>query len=358
MNASAARRGRRRPVLEALFLLGIVGVVVVIGVRVCSYQRMSSGPQRFGQPNVDSREQVIPGRPHDVAVLLTDPEAIRRRVAFHWSSDENGFRGGAVPREKPAGEFRVAVVGECVAFGNGVEDDEPWPARLEELLGARLQGRTAEVINASAPDPPSVVLERLDRLVPDFDPDVVMISPGAELVFDGSQPYVHGEDPQVRWGQHRDGYHKGIRKALETCRRHGVKRVLVTPTFNTFTNPGAYAWNAWVAEVGSDLSVPVLDTTALLKAREARDGLLFEREATTQRLVAVEAGTRSVLLEVEYTGDKYVAPDVYAWLDDHPEVSLSLSIDENHPNPDGHRVIAQAALELFEEQGWLEPAAR
>ena len=103
-------------------------------------------------------------------------------------------------------------------------------------------------------------------------------------------------------------------------------------------------------------SVPVLDTTGLLRAHEERDGLLFERGATHQRLLALAGGTRSVLFELDYSGDRYVAPEVYAWLDDHPEVSLSMSIDENHPTLAGHRVIAEAALELFEQQGWLELA--
>ncbi len=355
MSTVASGRRRRRPLAEAIVLLGIVGVIVLIGVRVCSYQKMSTGRPNFGQPNIESQKQVIPARPHNVTVMLTDPDSIRQRVAYTWSTDENGFRGESVPQQKPEGGFRVAVVGECVAFGQGVNDDESWPALLEELLAERLGGRHVDVVNASSPDPPTAVVQRADRVVPAFDPDVLMLAAGAELIFDGGEPYVHGRDPVNSYRRFRPKYEGEVRGVLETCRKHGVEPVLVTPTFNTFTNPGATAWVQWTADIGRRESVPVLHTTDLLRAHEERDGLLLEREATRQRLIAVDAGTPSVLLEVDYTGDQYVAPEVYAWLDDHPGVSLSMTYDENHPRPEGHRVIAAAAMALIEEQGWLDP---
>jgi lysophospholipase L1-like esterase len=49
------------------------------------------------------------------------------------------------PRE---GALRIAVLGDSVAFGWGVEDGETYPAQLERLLAAR---RAVEVVNAGFP---------------------------------------------------------------------------------------------------------------------------------------------------------------------------------------------------------------
>jgi lysophospholipase L1-like esterase len=54
-------------------------------------------------------------------------------------------------REPEPGVARVAVLGDSLAFGWGVEDGETFPARLEGLLARRFAPRRFEVINAAFP---------------------------------------------------------------------------------------------------------------------------------------------------------------------------------------------------------------
>lgn len=344
-------RRRFRTAIEILLVLGIIGSMVAIVVRLSTARRMTTAP-RFGQPNIQDETIVLPDRPHDIAVLMADPESIERRRSYSWSTNRWGFRGKDVPQKKPDGAYRVAVVGECVAFGNGVNDNQTWPYYLNQLLAKRLGGRSVEVINASSPDRPKVVLDRVNKLVPGFAPDVVMLSPGGEPM-DGSAPYVHGKNPQTRFRRFKHSFKQDLRKAIATCRKHGVTPILVTPTFNSFTDPGFHAWLDWTVEVARSENLPLLHTTDLLRKHESHNGLGFERGARRQRVVAYKNGVRRVLLDVAYVGQRYVSPEVFAWLDAHPEISLRMQIDQNHPTPGGHRVIARAMLELLVKHNLL-----
>jgi lysophospholipase L1-like esterase len=57
-----------------------------------------------------------------------------------------GFRGPEPALAKPAGTFRIAVIGDSFTMGEGVADDETYVARLEQRL-AETNGRRFEVLN-------------------------------------------------------------------------------------------------------------------------------------------------------------------------------------------------------------------
>jgi len=57
--------------------------------------------------------------------------------------NSHGYRGPEFQTPKPAGTRRVLAIGDSFTFGWGVEDDETYPARLDEALG-----EDVEVINA------------------------------------------------------------------------------------------------------------------------------------------------------------------------------------------------------------------
>ena len=86
-----------------------------------------------------------------------------------------GFRGAEVETPKPEGRFRIVVVGDSVTFGNGVGDDETYPAQLARLLnGAGLA--KVEVINAGIPayDTWQQGL-LLEEVVLSLEPDLVVL---------------------------------------------------------------------------------------------------------------------------------------------------------------------------------------
>jgi lysophospholipase L1-like esterase len=60
-----------------------------------------------------------------------------------------GMRGPERAHAKPPGVFRVLVLGDSIAFGFGVADDETFPAQLEAALGS--SGTGIQVLNAGVP---------------------------------------------------------------------------------------------------------------------------------------------------------------------------------------------------------------
>lgn len=67
------------------------------------------------------------------------------RVAINQA----GFRGGqAAAAPKPPGVWRVAVLGDSMAFGMNIDDEDTAAAQLEGLLNERFSGQRFQVINA------------------------------------------------------------------------------------------------------------------------------------------------------------------------------------------------------------------
>jgi hypothetical protein len=60
-----------------------------------------------------------------------------------------GFRGGPVTLPKPAGVYRILVLGDSVAYGPGVSRGEAFPQRLQAILAATHPN--IEVINTGVP---------------------------------------------------------------------------------------------------------------------------------------------------------------------------------------------------------------
>lgn len=89
-----------------------------------------------------------------------------RAGAVHLNAD--GFRERPFTDAKPAGVYRIAVVGDSFTYGNGVRQEE----RYSDLLQARLPAHV-EVLNfgqagANTPEHRALVESLLRRIHPDF----------------------------------------------------------------------------------------------------------------------------------------------------------------------------------------------
>ncbi len=87
-----------------------------------------------------------------------------------------GFRSPDLPATKPAGDLRVLCLGDSQTFGNGVAQDQTYPARLEVLLRSALAGRRVDVINAGVQAYDTVQeIDLLEREAVRLSPDVVTV---------------------------------------------------------------------------------------------------------------------------------------------------------------------------------------
>jgi lysophospholipase L1-like esterase len=136
-----ARLSQRRRAATALLVLVSTAIALVAGeglVRLWAPQPLRPAWDdelrgiRVARPGVRGRHSA-PGA-FDVTVTI-DRQRLR------------GPRDYGPPADRTT---RIAVLGDSVAFGWGAEDDETYPAQLEEILNAR-GGTRVEVINAGFP---------------------------------------------------------------------------------------------------------------------------------------------------------------------------------------------------------------
>lgn len=98
------------------------------------------------------------------------------------SINGEGFRGPAFTREKPAGTYRIVVLGDSVAFGYGVGEHATYARQLELLLnqgqsGTQVDSRSrVEVVNAGVTGYTSWQGRLLyERTIQKFAPDLVIV---------------------------------------------------------------------------------------------------------------------------------------------------------------------------------------
>ena len=71
--------------------------------------------------------------------------------SFRLRTNSLGCRGPEVAPGKPAGTFRIVLLGDSVAFGWGVNDEVTFARRLESEWNAAAPARRLEVINTAHP---------------------------------------------------------------------------------------------------------------------------------------------------------------------------------------------------------------
>jgi hypothetical protein len=99
-------------------------------------------------------------------------EGIYRNV--YYRSNSYGFRGREYSPEAPAGVFRIAIAGDSFTMGDGVVEEKAYPRVLETKLN-RLGIGDFEVLNFGlAGSNVHHVAQRLRRLAPVFDPDLIV----------------------------------------------------------------------------------------------------------------------------------------------------------------------------------------
>jgi hypothetical protein len=350
---------KARDIASLALLLGIVGLVSLIVLRVRRFRQQDFSIQEdddYTRPGLRNKEVTIPGRPHNIPRYLQEPDAIERKVTFRFSTNAYGLRGAEVPAAKPEGGLRIVAVGECVTFGNGVDDHETYPFQLEAALRARLPDRSVEVINGGLNVDPRSILEAFERRMLQLGPDVVVFGPGGSSVFDpahiGTAPARNWLD-QAEYDRMLADYDHVMEHMVALSEQHDFELLLVAPAYNSFFLPDGQLFQQAVVAFGAEHDIPTVDPRTMFEALERQDGLMLERAEGWQRLVRYQAGVPEILFEIQgvHEQERHIEPELYEWLDDHPDVSQRLSIDGNHPNPEGHGLIAAELLRLLELEG-------
>jgi lysophospholipase L1-like esterase len=161
----ARRRRRRRTVFAVLALvlgLGAVLAVVEVSLRVfdplgrhyhddLAIYRAEALRYTWERLPPPPPGAVPEGLDLDGPLYLHRPNLDRRIGSFHLRTNSLGFRGPEVAAAKPAGTFRILVLGDSVAFGWGVDDDATFVRRFEAEANAAGKPPRIEVVNTALP---------------------------------------------------------------------------------------------------------------------------------------------------------------------------------------------------------------
>ncbi len=312
-------------------------------------------------PNV-TRTIRHPDRPHWIPSRMEEPDSIAGWISFAVKTNNKGFRGRDLVEEKREGIFRIAVVGECVAFGYGLGEGLAYPELLEKRLNDAAGGERFEVFNISLFGvPPHGIMSLLREYGLHVNPDLVIFSPGTDSVFVPE----HVRNPSRLWladatyAELLNGYRQMLEQVARGARERNLPLVFVPPTMNSFFLPDAQIWVEVMVSVASEHQVPFFDSSTVIRTAEAENGLGIVTGDGKQRLVRYRDGSGETLVEVPFdlpSATQHVAQEIYDYLDDHPDVRPRLSIDDNHPTEEGQRLLAEKLHRFLREHRLLPEA--
>lgn len=182
---SAGLAGRLRRALGGLarILLACVvallmaeGAVRALGLRVPTRGTSELAALAMAVPHEDAPGMLQALTPGAVGTS-TYPELDGSVRTITYRINEQGFRDDPVAREKPRDVFRIAMLGDSVTYGTGVDAEDSLPAVVERELAVLVPGRRIEVVNCGIPatNTGQQVAHLVWRVL-DYAPDLVVIT--------------------------------------------------------------------------------------------------------------------------------------------------------------------------------------
>jgi len=166
--------GRIRNFLFRLFALGfglfMALFMLEVVFKILHFIEAGKENKLLGQI---SKVSDIPGVRYEIVPNIT---TVTPRSPVLIRFNNFGFRGPDVSPEKPANTYRIAVLGDSIAFGQPRPYEELFSSMLAERLNEKPGGKKVEVINASLSGRDTweefAILKH--RIIP-LDPDLVIL---------------------------------------------------------------------------------------------------------------------------------------------------------------------------------------
>lgn len=169
MNRSTASNSKGFP---GLFFVAVVLIILFFEVILRFGFGLPGGLFKFA---IQSENGLYPGN--------STIEISWGAVPYTIKTNSLGLRGKEISTRKPEGKIRIAGLGDSVTDGFFVDNDDTYPAQLEEMLNK--EGYNAEVINAArgggSIDKEYTILREI--LIP-LKPDIVLLTFVTNDIFD------------------------------------------------------------------------------------------------------------------------------------------------------------------------------
>lgn len=215
MIAKVQHPGRRK--LLVCLAAPVLGLLVAEGLARAAGLRPPMSPQVEGNLFVDVQNPVLlfVNAPNAEMIVTHQDYGSggERRVVMRTNAQR--FRGPLVDPTKPPGVLRVACLGDSHTWGEGVADNETWPAQLAALCPPGV-----EVLNCGVNSYDTAQeLLWFARWVESFDPDVVLLAYFPNDVAARGVPAKAGAPDYDRWVTWTHPRQQGW---LADMRRHSV----------------------------------------------------------------------------------------------------------------------------------------
>ena len=347
------------------FAAVVVGALIAFGAcEVAARMIFPAPPDRTRQPPV---------------AYLYDPE-IRYVLAPNqqgWIDDglvtvnAQGFRSRtptALP--KPNGRFRIVTLGDSVAIGMGVADDETFSAQTERLLRQRFPGKDLDVVNLGVPGYDTrQEVGLLRRHVAELRPDLVLVGFYSNDVPDVLEGDVTPGGTPIAAGQQRAGQILHMDSTNPSFADRYLRRsriiFIAGRTFNRVRGAGESGMARLVIETDmvQGKRSPDIDKawSKIATQFQALQGLAKEYRFNC----AVVALPPRELVTGQYPGSAYISqlravadPVGFRVIDPIPTMmakrtdkdGLYIAYDRNHPDAQGHLAIAEAIVSQIQSQ--------
>ena len=129
-------------VKQSAFWMILVGIVSLSGIVIFEVLLRLFAPQPYIYPRYQYSERYGQTLYPSTVMVAERPGHWR----FTYTTNEFGLRGPTVPVSNRYELPNIAIIGDSYTFGNGVNDGEPYPAILADLLAVR-----ANVVNLGVP---------------------------------------------------------------------------------------------------------------------------------------------------------------------------------------------------------------
>lgn len=143
-------------------------VIIEVILRLVNYNPI-------GRLTDDERAIFIRPSANPARIYEATPNTTGRGWGTEISINSHGFRGNEYAVEKPPGIFRIVVIGDSIAFGNGLVAGTEFPAVLEKQY--REAGQAVEVLNLALGGYDTLQeIATLEDIGLKFKPDLVILA--------------------------------------------------------------------------------------------------------------------------------------------------------------------------------------
>ncbi|MFI5457836.1 MAG: SGNH/GDSL hydrolase family protein [Isosphaerales bacterium] len=284
---------------------------------------------------VDDAPLVV--RVDDLREVVLKRDDATERWGLHWRTNAQGMRDRPYATDKPAGTFRIALVGDSIGAGWGVNVEQRFESILEQVWHDRakeMSGLTVEIINCAVPGhSPGQRWYHFGQIGWPMDPDLV--------IYESTDADVGWDERRLRYllarglGWDSPIYHRSLVKA-------GVEPFGSPDDYKRVLRPRHWDILAGVYQtMAADCRARGLPILWVLVPRVGR-----KNDGADQRALVKSARTAGFSRVVDVT-------DAY---DDMDPSRLAIEPDDFHPNALGHARLAErldSALRELPELGRL-----